>query len=144
MSLARFIAFHETAENATPATTPLHFAVVLACADDGIVLVFNRYRRVWELPGGLIDPGETPRLSAARELTEEAGCEARALEWLGVVEVYDGETHFGAVFRGEVDAVPATIENEEIGGIARWRGAASPQPLGATDAALLARFGTRA
>lgn len=143
MPLARFISFHETAENAPPSETPLHFAVVLARAHDGVVLVFNRYRRVWELPGGLIDPGETCRLSAVRELAEEAGCAARALEWLGVVEVYDGQIHFGAVFRGDVDAVPATIENDEIGGITRWRGGAGPEPLGATDAALLARFGAR-
>ena len=37
------------------------FAVVLARSRDGVVLVFNRYRKVWELPGGLIDPGESAR-----------------------------------------------------------------------------------
>ena len=29
--------------------------------------------RTWELPAGLIDPGETPEGAAARELAEEAG-----------------------------------------------------------------------
>ena len=37
--------------------------------------------------------------------------------------------------------MPATFENEEIGGITRWSGGAGPQPLGATDAALLADSG---
>jgi 8-oxo-dGTP diphosphatase len=141
MPLARFIDFHDLPEGGSGAHAPLHFAVVLARAPDGVVLVFNRYRRVWELPGGLIDGGETPRESAARELAEEAGCEARGLDWLGIVEVHDGRTHFGAVFQCQVDGVPATLENEEIGGLARWSDAAAPQPLGATDAALLKRFG---
>lgn len=139
--LARFIGFHDIPESGSPPGPTPHFAVVLARARDGVVLVFNRYRRVWELPGGLIDAGETPRASAVRELAEEAGCEARGLEWLGIVEVHDGRTHFGAVFRCEVDAVPPTLENEEIGGLGRWSTGASPQPLGATDSALLTRFG---
>ena len=31
--------------------------------------------RTWELPAGLIDPGETPAQAAARELAEEVGLE---------------------------------------------------------------------
>ncbi len=39
----------------------------------------------WELPGGFIEPNETPALSATRELKEEAGliCEERDLVHLG-------------------------------------------------------------
>ena len=76
--------------------------MVVARAAAGIVLVFNRYRSVWELPGGLIDPGESHRQSAQRELAEEAGCEADTLDWLGIIEVDDGRGHFGAVFACEV------------------------------------------
>src|SRR5688572_8532277 len=104
MALARFIAFHEIAEAAAAATHRLHFAVVLARTPRGVLLVFNRYRRVWELPGGLIDAGETAHDAAVRELAEEASARASRLEWLGLTEVYDGTTHFGAVYRGEVTA----------------------------------------
>ena len=38
--------------------------MVIAHSRDGVVLVFNRYRHVWELPGGLIDAGESPREAA--------------------------------------------------------------------------------
>ena len=40
---------------------------------------------VWELPAGLIEPGEEPRAAAARELDEELGfaVEAEAMEPLG-------------------------------------------------------------
>jgi 8-oxo-dGTP pyrophosphatase MutT (NUDIX family) len=38
-----------------------------------------------EIPGGMIDPGETPEQAAARELLEETGYRAARLETLGSV-----------------------------------------------------------
>ena len=114
---------------------------MIARSRDGAVLVFNRFRQVWELPGGFIDPGESPRQCAERELQEEAGCTARDTQWLGMVEVNDGRTHFGAVFRCSVDTVPAQFENVESAGLTRWRRGQAPEPLGHSDAALLERFG---
>jgi 8-oxo-dGTP diphosphatase len=139
MPLARFVAFHPLPEPEDQASA-LAFAVMLASSRHGFVLVFNRYRKVWELPGGLIDAGETPRQAAERELAEEAGCHARATRWLGVVEVNDGEPHFGAVFRCDVDSVPGHFENEETAGIALWHPDTALQPLGHSDAELLAKF----
>jgi 8-oxo-dGTP diphosphatase len=139
--LARFVAFHEISEEDPAALGPLHFAVMLAHAPGGVILVFNRYRKVWELPGGLIDPGDTPRECARRELLEEAGCEAGEMWWLGVVEVNDGRRHLGAVYACRLDAVPGSFESDETSGIALWTAAGAPQPLGNGDAALLSRFG---
>lgn len=141
MSLAQFTGFHEVSEADCQRVAVPEFAVVIGRSAAGVVLVFNLYRNVWELPGGLIDAGETPREAASRELFEEARCSAHDLHWLGLVEVNDGSAHFGAVYRGTVDAVPADVRNEEIGGIGFWNGRDSPQPLGATDRALLHRFG---
>jgi len=139
--LARFVAFHAAPERAVaPLRTP-KFAVMIARSPGGVVLVFNRFRQVWELPGGYIDPDESPRQAAERELAEEAGCIARDPGWLGVVEVNDGGTHFGGVFRCTVDRVPAHFENIESAGIALWRRDQAPEPMGHSDAALLARFG---
>jgi len=139
--LARFVTFHEVAEHEIPGALRPTFAVIIARARDGAVLVLSCYRKVWELPGGLIDPGESPRQAAERELVEEAGCQARATTWLGVVEVNDGATHHGAVFQCEVDDVPARFENAETAGLARWRRDQAPHPMGHTDTALLERFG---
>jgi 8-oxo-dGTP diphosphatase len=141
MPLAKFVAFHEVPEQGANGLPPLRFAVMMARAPDGVVLVLSCHRKVWELPGGLIDRGETPRQAAERELTEEAGCQARGSRWVGVVEVNDGAAHFGAVYQCEVDDVPAHFENAETGGLARWRRGQAPQPMGHADAALLETFG---
>lgn len=38
----------------------------------------------WGLPGGAMEPGETPEETARRELKEETGLDAGALQLLGV------------------------------------------------------------
>jgi 8-oxo-dGTP diphosphatase len=139
--LARFVAWHEISESGYSSVADPTFAVVLARSAKGVVLVFNRYRKVWELPGGLIDPGESPRICAGRELAEESGCIARNLQWLGLVEVQDGRSHFGAVFACDVVAVPDSFSSDEIGGITMCRKDSRPQPLGHCDTELLHRFG---
>ncbi len=57
---------------------------VVAFTETGSVLLFDQYRvgpaRVLsELPGGMIDAGETPLVAGARELEEETGFRASAL-----------------------------------------------------------------
>jgi 8-oxo-dGTP diphosphatase len=141
MPLASFVAVHEVLESQCATLATPTFAVVLARDNAGVVLVFNRYRKVWELPGGLIDHGESAREAVARELHEEAGCTAQNLRWLGLVQVNDGAAHFGAVFGCDVGDVPASFQSDEIGAIDRWRGRQHPSPLGESDAALLNRFG---
>lgn len=55
---------------------------VVAIDDEGGIVLVHQYRhafgrRLWELPAGLLDEdGEPPHLTAARELTEEAGLAA--------------------------------------------------------------------
>jgi 8-oxo-dGTP diphosphatase len=141
MPLARFVAFHEVPEDHDGGVPPLTYAVMMACSRKGIVLVQSRIRHVWELPGGLIDPGETPRQAAIRELVEEAGCVARDTRWLGVVEVNDGRARFGALLYCDVDHVPEDFSNYETIAIDYWRRDGAPAPLGEPDEAVLRKFG---
>ena len=65
-------------------------AVVAMDESNNVAMVYQyRHpvgRRLWELPAGLLDVGgEAPHLSAARELEEEAGLQAR--DWGVLVDV---------------------------------------------------------
>lgn len=56
-------------------------AAIVAVDDDGRVLLVRQYRHpmqrlMWEVPAGLLEPGEDPIDCARRELLEEGGAEA--------------------------------------------------------------------
>ncbi|MFE7429787.1 NUDIX domain-containing protein [Streptomyces sp. NPDC057545] len=121
-------------------------ADVIAMKPDGSVLLIERgwdpYEGHWALPGGHVDPGETSRAAAARELREETGVRVDPAH-LRQVGVWDGP---GRDPRGRYVTVAylalVQADTEAVAGddarAARWWSNASLPPLAFDHADILA------
>jgi 8-oxo-dGTP diphosphatase len=120
------IAFHEVGEDVDLRDAPLTASLVaLWTADSRLLLVFDRHRQCWELPGGGIDPGETARRAAVRELREESGCEVEQLVFAGFAQFLLGpeqRAEYAAVYAGDAVLSGPFTPNDEIAAITWWDG----------------------
>lgn len=91
-----------------------------------VLLCQLTYKRDWDLPGGVLENEESPRVGAQRELTEELGLEVEAgrlllTDWLpawggwddAVCLVFDGGVHDPAVL-GQLRFQPREIRSAEF------------------------------
>jgi 8-oxo-dGTP pyrophosphatase MutT (NUDIX family) len=101
----------EFAPGRAPATYhafgPFDWVVAAARTPDGRVPIVRQFRPAveeytWELPSGLIEPGEDPETACRRELLEEAGLRAERVTYLGGLRPDAGRLElFQHVFRVE-------------------------------------------
>ncbi len=108
---------------------PLPLSLVVARHAARTLLVLNRWRREWELPGGMLDAGESPREAAVREFLEETGQPQPELEFAGTALfrlMPEGRLEFAAIYTADVLATAPFEANEEIEQIRWWDGTALP------------------
>ncbi|MHA6795930.1 NUDIX hydrolase [Pseudonocardia bannensis] len=109
----------ERFEHHTVVLPPAAMTVVLDDAGEHVLMAW-RHRFVpdvwnWELPGGLLDPDETPAETAAREVEEETGYRPRSIEHLVTFEPMIGmvrNAHHVFLARGAERIGEATEVNE--------------------------------
>ena len=95
-----------------------------------ILLCQLTYKAEWDLPGGVIDPNESPAAALEREVREELGIDLRAgallaVDWLPPYRGWDDAVLFlfdlGTI--AEADLLPERFLRREIAGV-HWRSVA--------------------
>jgi 8-oxo-dGTP diphosphatase len=85
----------------------------IAVVDEHILLARTMYDpNFWRLPGGFLEPGESPQAALKRELMEELGCDSHVKELAGVYyKTY--EANLNMIFAVDLDGEPVA-DGEEL------------------------------
>jgi 8-oxo-dGTP diphosphatase len=102
---------------------PVPASLVVVRFEDSVLMIFDSWRRQWELPGGRRDPGETARQAAVRELAEETGIVAVGLDFVGVAECNlrrPSRREYTALYRTDLQVPSQLMINDEALAFLWW------------------------
>lgn len=88
-------------------------AVGIIFFNQNVLLVKRRDIPVWVLPGGGIDPGETPEISCIREVKEETGIDVSIARKVGTWLPINKLGSAAHVFECKVDTIPNRLDPQE-------------------------------
>lgn len=64
-----------------------------------LAIVSMKPKLRWQLPKGIVDPGESPQITAVREVREEAGIETDLISLIETIEYWYRSTRYGKPVR---------------------------------------------
>lgn len=64
-----------------------------------VAIVSVKPKLRWQLPKGIVDPGESPQVTAVREVREEAGVEADLIKLIETIEYWYRSVKYGKPIR---------------------------------------------
>jgi 8-oxo-dGTP diphosphatase len=125
-------------------------SLVVVIHANAALMMFDSWRKEWELPGGTREQGETARQAAVRELHEETGIQTVDLTFAAVAEfdlTKPERRELLAIYRLHLPAMPQLTVNDEALDF-RWWSPTSPvdndmSPLDAEIARRVLHFSTR-
>lgn len=108
---------HDRGDNLSD--TPRRRATAIVERNGCILVVRDKFRPAFMLPGGGIDPGESPEAAVARELEEETKLTATAVQYLFT---HDGKYNHHHVFNVEADGEVDISHDPLVVEFAWWDG----------------------
>jgi len=87
------------------------YVAIVATNDKNEILIEKQYRRgvndfVYEIPAGFIDPGESPLISATREIKEETGYDVKSIKLIGeFYPIASFSSMKGYVFKAKLSSI---------------------------------------
>lgn len=102
---------------------PLVYSCVVARHHGEVLFVHNIWRDLWELPAGLIEPGETPLAAGIRELAEESSQVVSSLNYVALALLRlgrDNRLELGTIYTCQLETLQPFVANQEISAIIFW------------------------
>jgi len=122
---------------------PMPASLIVVRFGGSVLMLFNGWRRQWELPGGMREPGETARQAAVRELAEETGIGAVDLDFVAVAECdlrRPSRREYTAIYRTDLQVAPQLVVNDEALAFLWWDPQSSAnEQMNPLDAAIARR-----
>ena len=115
--MREFVVGNEEEILRNPDNIPIAAFLILE-SKKGYMLLYNKYRHLWELTGGMIDKDESPKDCVIRECKEESNQNISELKFFGIAK-YD--TMNAAIYYAFLKEEEPFNENTEIEKLIWWK-----------------------